>query len=182
MGLFKGLTASKERQKAKAFYEKALHLTGNPREIRRIKAIIGNRTKAFFDMTFVEGAKKTEAHQQAVLEAKATGKSEPQAPFSSAYKQVKTLSGTIWVYIPQQITNRIFELGSKYQLELVTKGQALEVGQSIADDLTNTLELDHPIEALAFLAEPKTTLSKEESEVASESDDHQTDISEESPD
>ena len=97
MGLFKGLTASKERQKAKAFYEKALHLTGNPREIRRIKAIIGNRTKAFFDMTFVEGAKKTEAHQQAVLEAKATGKSEPQAPFSSAYKQVKTLSGTIWV-------------------------------------------------------------------------------------
>ena len=65
MGLFKGLTASKERQKAKAFYEKALHLTGNPREIRRIKAIIGNRTKAFFDMTFVEGAKKTEAHQQA---------------------------------------------------------------------------------------------------------------------
>ena len=55
MGLLKGLTASKERQKAKAFYEKALHLTGNPREIRRIKAIIGNRTKAFFDMTFVEG-------------------------------------------------------------------------------------------------------------------------------
>ena len=36
MGLFKGLTASKERQKAKAFYEKALHLTGNPREVRRI--------------------------------------------------------------------------------------------------------------------------------------------------
>ena len=64
----------------------------------------------------------------------------------------------------------------------MTKGQALEVGQSIADDLSNTLELDHPIEALAFLAEPKTTLSKEESEVASECDDRQTDTPEESPD
>ena len=31
-------------------------------------------------MTFVE-AKKTEAHQQAVLEAKATGKPQPQTPF-----------------------------------------------------------------------------------------------------
>ena len=64
----------------------------------------------------------------------------------------------------------------------MTKGQALEVGQSIADDLTNTLELDHPIEALAFLAEPTATLSTEESEVASERDEHQTDISEENPD
>ena len=178
MGLFKGLTASKERQKAKAFYEKALHLTGNPREIRRIKAIIGNRTKAFFDMTFVEGAKKTEAHQQAVLEASATGKPEPELPFSSAYKQVKTLSGTIWVYIPQQVTNQIFDLGSKYQLELVTKGQALEVGQSIADDLTNTLELDHPIEALAFLAESNATIAIDAGETDSSENDDQIDDSE----
>ena len=59
MGLFKGLTASKERQKAKAFYEKALDLAGNPREIRRIKAIIGNRTKAFFDMTFFSATSET---------------------------------------------------------------------------------------------------------------------------
>ena len=174
MGLFKGLTASKERQKAKAFYEKALHLTGNPREIRRIKAIIGNRTKAFFDMTFVEGAKKTEAHQQAVLEANSTGKPEPQLPFSSAYKQVKTISGTIWVYIPQQITNQIFDLGSKYQLELVTKGQALEVGQSIADNLTTTLELDHPIEALAFLAESNATVAIDPGETDSKEIEEET--------
>ena len=79
-------------------------------------------------------------------------------------------------------TNQIFELGSKYQREHVTKGQAVELGQSIADDLTNTLELDHPIEALAFLAEPTATLATEESEVASESDEHHTDISEENPD
>ncbi len=163
MGLFKGLTASKERHKAKAFYEKALHLTGNPREIRRIKAIIGNRTKAFFDMTFVEGAKKTEAHQQEMAQAQASGKPEPQEPFTSAYKQVKTLSGTIWVYIPQQISNKIFNLGSKYQLEMVTKSQAIEVGQSIADELTTTLELDHPIDALAFLAEPTAIISADTS-------------------
>ena len=170
MGLFKGLTASKERQKAKAFYEKALHLTGNPREIRRIKAIIGNRTKAFFDMTFVEGAKKTESHQHALAQAQATGKPQPQEPFSSAYKQVKTLSGTIWVYIPQQTTNKVFDLGSKYQLELITKSQAIEVGQSIADELTSTLELDHPIAALTFLAEPKTIISDGVSDIEASGD------------
>ena len=88
--------------------------------------------------------------------AQIAGKQEPQEPFSSAYKQVKTVSGTIWVYIPQQITNKIFNLGSKYQLEMITKGQAIEVGQSIADELTDILELDHPIEALGFLLESKT--------------------------
>jgi len=170
MGLFKGLTASKERQKAKAFYEKALDMTGNAREARRVKAIIGNRTKAFLDMTFVEGAKKTESHQQAVAQAQATGKPDPQEPFASAYKQVKTLSGTIWVYIPQQVTNQIFNLGCKYQLELITKSQAVEVGQSIADELTTTLELDHPIEALMFLAEPKTVISDGASETEATSD------------
>ena len=176
MGLFKGLTASKERQKAKAFYEKALHLTGNPREVRRIKAIIGNRTKAFFDMTFVEGAKKTEAHQQAIAQAKTGGKPEPEAPFTSAYKQVNTLSGKIWVYIPQQVTNQIFDLGSKYQLELITKGQAIEVAQSIADQLTSTLELDHPIEALAFLTESSPTLATKEHEFDADSEEeHQDD-------
>ena len=168
MGLFKGLTASKERQKAKLFYEKSLNLTGHPRDIRRVKAIIGNRTKAFFDMTFVEGAKKTEAHQHEIAEAKSAGKDEPPAPFSSAYKQVNTLSGKIWVYIPQQITNKIFDLGSKYQLELVTKGQALEVAQSIADELTGTLELDHPIEPLAFLAESSATLPVAEDQYSEE--------------
>ena len=176
MGLFKGLTASRERQKAKAFYEKALHLTGNPREVRRIKAIIGNRTKAFFDMTFVEGAKKTEAHQHAIAQAKTGGKPEPEAPFTSAYKQVNTLSGKIWVYIPQQVTNQIFDLGSKYQLELITKGQAIEVAQSIADQLTSTLELDHPIEPLAFLAESSSTLATKEHEFEADSEEeHQDD-------
>ena len=168
MGLFKGLTASKERQKAKSFYEKALNLTGNPRDIRRIKAIIGNRIKAFFDLTFVEGAKKTEAHQNAIAEAKSAGKEEPQAPFSSAYKQVNTLSGKIWVYIPQQMTNKIFDLGSKYQLELITKGQALEVAQSLADELTSTLDLDHPIEPLTFLAESSATLTVSEDQLSEE--------------
>ena len=171
MGLFKGLTASKERQKAKAFYEKALHLTGNPREIRRIKAIIGNRSKAFFNMTFVEGAKKTEVYQKSLAEAQIAGKQEPQEPFSSAYKQVKTVSGTIWVYIPQQITNKIFNLGSKYQLEMITKGQAIEVGQSIADELTDTLELDHPIEALGFLLETKTIADTNAGEAELEQND-----------
>ena len=61
----------------------------------------------------------------------------------------------------KQITNQIFELGSKYQLELVTKGQALEVGQSIADDLTNTLELEQRAIKLMRLEDLGGTMIKQ---------------------
>ena len=66
------------------------------------------------------------------------------------------------------MTNKIFDLGSKYQLELITKGQALEVAQSLADELTSTLDLDHPIEPLAFLAESNATLTVSEDQLSEE--------------
>ena len=74
------------------------------------------------------------------------------------------------------IRDRIFDLGSKYQLELITKGQAIEVAQSIADQLTSTLELDHPIEPLAFLAESSSTLATKEQEFDADTEqEHQDD-------
>ena len=58
MSLFKDLADSKEKRKAKAFYDSVLALNDDSKESRKLRALIGNRSKAFFDQTFVEGAKK----------------------------------------------------------------------------------------------------------------------------
>ena len=58
MGLFKGMKDSRERQKAKAFYDTATSEPSNARDARKTKSILGNRCNAFIDLTFIEGAKK----------------------------------------------------------------------------------------------------------------------------
>ena len=97
----------------------------------------------------MEGAKKTETHQDAKEAGNKTAVLPASLKISSPYKQVKTISGTVWVYLPEKITTEIFELGCKYQSGLVSKEQAIEV----ADKITDTLDLDHKLIPLAFLPE-----------------------------
>ena len=68
MSIFKDLADSKEKRKAKAFYDQVVTLSKTSKDSRKLRALIGNRSKAFFDQTFVEGAKKTETHQNATTE------------------------------------------------------------------------------------------------------------------
>ena len=58
MSIFKDLADSKEKRKAKAFYDQVVTLSKTSKDSRKLRALIGNRSKAFFDQTFVEGAKK----------------------------------------------------------------------------------------------------------------------------
>ena len=77
MSLFKGIKQSKERQKAKAFYESAANLPAGTRETRKLRSVIGNRTAAFIDMTFIDGARRTEAYIEAM---NAQGKESAEKP------------------------------------------------------------------------------------------------------
>ena len=153
MSIFKDLADSKEKRKAKAFYDQVVTLSKTSKDSRKLRALIGNRSKAFFDQTFVEGAKKTETHQKAKEAGNKTAVLPTSLKISSPYKQVKTVSGTVWVYLPEKITAEIFELGCKYQSGLVSKEQAIEVAESIADKITDTLDLDNKLIPLAFLSE-----------------------------
>ena len=58
MSIFKDLADSKEKKKARAFYDQVVALKEDSKESRKLRALIGNRSKAFFDQTFVEAAKK----------------------------------------------------------------------------------------------------------------------------
>ena len=151
MGLFKGMKDSREQKKAKAFYDNALNPSRNAGDARRTKSILGNRCSAFINLTFIEGAKKTTDYIEAAMEAKSKGRPNPPQPSTSAYKEVRTMGGKVWVYLPQSYTNQLFALGSKYQQEMVNKDRAIELATAITDEITENLELDHPIRPLQFL-------------------------------
>ena len=153
MSVFKDLADSKEKRKAKAFYDQVVTLSKTSKDSRKLRALIGNRTKAFFDQTFVEGAKKTETHQDAKESGNKSAVLPASLKHSSPYKQVKTVSGTVWVYLPEKITDEIFELGCRYQSGLVSKDQAIEVAETIANKIADTLDLDNKLIPLAFLSE-----------------------------
>ena len=84
------------------------------------------------------------------------------------------MGGKVWVYLPQNYTNQIFALGSKYQQELVTKDRAIELATTITDEITSNLELDHPIIPLQFL------VSDEEEEHAEDLDLNENDTDDDS--
>ena len=169
MGLFKGMKDSREQQKAKAFYDNGMNPAQNAGDARRAKSILGNRCNAFINLTFIEGARKTTEYIEAATLAKSQGRPNPPQPSTSAYKEVRTMGGKVWVYLPQSYTNQIFALGSKYQQELVTKDRAIELATTITDEITSNLELDHPIRPLQFL------VSDEEEEHAEDLDLNEVD-------
>ncbi|MBA58567.1 MAG: hypothetical protein CMQ40_05275 [Gammaproteobacteria bacterium] len=145
MALFKGLQQSKERKKAKAFYEQISRMTGDPREIRKLRALMNARLTGFIDMTFIEGAKDLERHQESGL-----GGHDPGG-FSRAYKAVKTVGGLVVVYLPQKFTNFYYDLGTKYQAAHLTKIRAVTLADETAKEITQLLRLDNPILPLSFL-------------------------------
>ena len=64
MSLLSGIKERNVKKKAKAFYLGLPTLKLEPREVRKLKALMNSRLTAFIDTTFIEGAHKTEALQK----------------------------------------------------------------------------------------------------------------------
>jgi len=148
MSLFKGIKQSKERQKAKAFYESAINLPAGTRETRKLRSVLGNRTSAFIDMTFIDGAKRTEAYIEAIS---SSGTTPPEKPSAPCYREVRTVGGNVWVYLPQSYCDQYFSLGSKYQQSIITPSRVFEISDTLALEISEALMLDHHIAPLQFL-------------------------------
>ena len=166
MSLFKGIKQSKERQKAKAFYESAANLPAGTRETRKLRSVLGNRTAAFIDMTFIDGARRTEAYLE---EVRAKGKDSAEKLSAPCYREVRTVGGTVWVYLPQSYCDQYFTLGSKYQQSIITPATVFEISDTLAREISEALMLDHPITALQFLNDA-TASSDDKAEKPGETD------------
>ena len=145
MSILGSIKRKGERKKAHTFYHQMSKLTGDPREVRKLRSLMSARLTAFIDTTFVEGAKKTESFQDSQTPL-STLKLE-----SASYKNVKTLGGMVCVYLPSKFANYFFELGSLYQRANLTINQVLELADEMSAQITTSLSLDKPIQALNFL-------------------------------
>ena len=166
MGLFKGIKQTKERQKAKSFYDSSSSLPPASRETRKLRSVLGNRLTAFIDLTFIDGARRTQAYIEAAEAALAQGKSAPEKPTVPCYREVKTVGGAVWVYLPQNYCDQFFNLGSKYQQSAITPAAVLEVSSALAQEISESLLLDHPITPLQFLANDNASSDTQEPEEA----------------
>ena len=152
MALF-GKQSQENRETAKAEFDKACELSGDSREIRAFRMKIALRCRAHIDKSFIEGAEKTAVYDEACLRAVAAGREKPPPPKVTMYQRVKSASGDIITFIPEDIAGEAFKVGAKYQLTEIEATSAIDLVQNLANTLSYQLHLDDPLVALYFLRE-----------------------------
>jgi len=127
-----------------------------PGSVRRIRSRVALRCKALLDKTFVDGAQRTERHEQAVIVAINNGKPQPEAPKARAFGTVPAFDHEVMAFLPQEFADRAFDLGRRYQRVEIDAKQAIDYMQALADEVCATLQVDPPFEALRFLRDEIT--------------------------
>ncbi len=122
-----------------------------PGSVRRIRSRVALRCKALLDKTFVDGAQRTERHEQAVIVAINNGKPQPEAPKAKSFGTVPAFDHEVMAFLPQEFADRAFDLGRRYQRVEIDAKQAIDYMQALADEVCATLQVDPPFEALRFL-------------------------------
>jgi len=145
-----------------------------PGSVRRIRSRVALRCKALLDKTFVEGAQRTERHEQAVIIAINEGKPQPEAPKARSFGTVPAFDHEVMAFLPQEVADRAFDLGRRYQRVEIDAKQAIDYMQALADELCATLQVDPPFEALRFL---RDELAEEEGEIGEDSESESEDDS-----
>jgi len=145
-----------------------------PGSVRRIRSRVALRCKALLDKTFVEGAQRTERHEQAVIIAINEGKPQPEAPKARSFGTVPAFDHEVMAFLPQEVADRAFDLGRRYQRVEIDAKQAIDYMQALADELCATLQVDPPFEALRFL---RDELAEEEGEGGEDSESDSEDDS-----
>lgn len=141
-----------------------------PGSVRRIRSRVALRCKALLDKTFVDGAQRTERHEQAVIVAINNGKPQPEAPKARSFGTVPAFDHEVMAFLPQEFADRAFDLGRRYQRVEIDAKQAIDYMQALADEVCATLQVDPPFEALRFL---RDEIAAEEGEADGEEVDPQ---------
>lgn len=141
------------RSKAREEYEEACAADPVSRAGRALTIRAGARAKAHFDKTFISGAEKAIAYDNARQIALSNGEDRPEPPKASEYQVIKAVNGELVVYMPAGFAERVFRLGMRYQTMEITAEQAVAMAQQIADQISLELQLEQPFVALEFLRE-----------------------------
>ena len=150
MALF-GRSKTDVRKTAKSEYDKACTLRGDDRKEQAYQMKVALRCRAHIDKLFIEGAEGAELYNDAVLVCIAEGKPKPTPPKPSEYMKIKTASGEVTSYLPEEYAEVVFRYGMRYQTMECTAVQAIQAVQQIANSVSFELKVEHPLTALQFL-------------------------------
>lgn len=140
------------KSRARSAFEKVASLHSDSRDARSARLRMGLLCRGHIDKTFIEGAEKTAAWQEAVRAALLRGSPTPAAPLPSVYQTLNSASGEVTVYLPEEIVQEVFQLGARYQRTELTGQAAIDAVQAIADQLFRyELHMDESFAVLQFL-------------------------------
>ena len=150
-----GKKAKLERVKAdaKADYMKCGVLTQEDRLHRVFSARIAQRARLNLDKIFVQGAKAEEKRQQDLAEALKAGKELPPRIVHEGYNELTGVSGKVISWVPEELANKMFNLGADYQIQEISVHEALTYADKIAEQVVEDLQTTQPIQLLNLLRE-----------------------------
>ena len=150
-----GKKSKLERVKAdaKADYMKCGALTQEDRLHRVFSARIAQRARLNLDKIFVQGAKAEEKRQQDLAEALKAGKELPPRIVHEGYNELTGVSGKVISWVPEELANKMFNLGADYQIQEITVHEALTYADKIAEQVVEDLQTTQPIQLLNLLRE-----------------------------
>jgi hypothetical protein len=148
---------------AKREFVLATESEDDTRELRALRARLGLRCRTAFDKFFVEGAEKAADHAEACMAAVASGSERPPAPAARSFMPVSSVNGEIMVYLPLQYVEEIYRVAGAYQLAEIDAKTTITMAQSIADRISEALQLTTAFEVLQFL---RDEVAAEEGEAA----------------
>ena len=159
-----GKKSKLERVKAaaKADYLKCSALDPEDRLHRVFAARIAQRARLNLDKIFVQGAKAEEKRQLEMAEAIKAGADIPPRIVHEGYNQLQGVSGTVVSWVPEELANKMFNLGADYQITEVSAHEALQYAETIADSIVEDLQTTQIIQLLNLLREDDSDEAEEQ--------------------
>ena len=160
--LFKSQPTQQDLQKrAKDAYEKVVGMTADTMEARSLRRGMALLCCAHLDKTFIAGAERMADWQQMSAFAAAKGTEPPPLPKASCYQKVRSGTADIWVYLPEDFSERAFACGAKYQRTELTMEAAIDAMQQLADQVFRfELGMEGSLLVLKFLRQELSAAEK----------------------
>jgi len=114
-------------------------------------ARIAQRARLNLDKIFVQGAKAEEKRQMELAEALKSGKDLPARLVHEGYNQLQGVSGSVVSWVPEELANKMFNLGADYQIQEVSAHEALAQADKIAEQVVEDLQTTQTIQLLGLL-------------------------------
>jgi len=143
----------KLRANAQSDFLRCKELGTSDRYNRMFVSRIAMRAKTNLDKIFVQGAKAEEQRQVQVAEAIKAGKELPPRIVHEGYNQLQGVSGSVVSWVPEELANKMFNLGADYQITEISAHDALQQADKIAEAVIEDLQTTQNIQLLGLLRE-----------------------------